>query len=72
MHKPYLFLDKNDLKSPFSMNGRTMRGSLSFVSKQTPNNLSTFGWSNPNMMADSEINSTSSSGEGCAKEMKKV
>ena len=51
-----------DLRSPFAMNGRTMSGRWSSVSKHTPNNLRTLGWSNPSMRIDSLTKSSMFSG----------
>lgn len=53
---------RNDLRSPLAMYGSTMSGRLSSVSKHTPNNLRTLGWSNPSIRMDSFTKSLMFSG----------
>ena len=51
---------KNDLRSPWAMNGRTMTGRWSAVSKITPTRDRTFGWWKSSMNADSAMKSSTS------------
>ena len=51
---------KKDLRSPWVMNGRTMTGRWSVVSKITPTRDRTFGWWKSSMIADSAMKSSTS------------
>ena len=47
------FDTRNERKSPLAIYGSTMSGRLSSVSKHTPSNFNTLGWSNPSIKIDS-------------------